>query len=755
MNQKYIISMILFTVILLAACDEMPELLEEDVIHDPRLIAGPYIIESGENQKEVAYMRTNMPVVAGVRVVGSKNKMVRRYGRSSKQHQIDLSSLVDKSIPDQKFAVLLDDFNSSIISLRHPQPGTITTIGFLGGGRGRADLLKLAADKLFTFDPVATVLTGGSVPLDEKLSTWDDTFFTPIQKLTPTSPLLMLPEDKLLLPVNGGRGVPEKFWSRNIGNVHVVFLAIDTLKQPSQRQDTLAWLREDLAANAERWCVMVLAEPLFAAQRIYARAIETLGTILESGGVDLVVSGGGNYYQRTLPIQSAGSKPVRYIVSGGISTGKGLPVGREYRAAMANKPHVAVLSAGSDSLEWKVVALDNSEILDVVTIDKEGMSVSGEPAIEKMDILTDALSALTLQREVITIATQAAKAVKNPEKEQDISFVLANASPENIKGELVWDIPYDSAYLVEPTAIKFGLESGFEGKASFKVKPISKNADASLPVLRVNIQGVGSTSQPLIMAKRKYAEIIRWNVAESILIDGVMKEDNWKNIPLLEGFTVLASGNEPKQPFEARVSYDNKGIYIMARAAADRPDQIVTQAKSHDDPIHKDESIEIFIDPSNNGRDYYQFAVNTQGVMLDRSNATGLAWNPRWEAVVKNYPTYYTVEAFIPYQALGLYSVPNNGVKWGFNICRNDYQNSAVHENPFNTDKIGAVKDGQVRVSRMNIGELAEQELGESAVPEEDEKENSSEAGFEIVQWADTYGDNSRSGLYGEITFTE
>ena len=755
MNQKYIVLTILLAVILLTACEEMPELLEEDVIRDPRLIAGPYIIESGESQKEIAYMRTNVPVVAGIRVVDSKNKMVRRYGRSDKQHQMDLSSLVDNMIPDQKFAVLLDDFNSSIISLRHPQPETVTTIGFLGGGRGNADLLKLAADKLFAFDPVATVLTGGSFPLDEKLSTWDDTFFRPIQKLTPSSPLLMLPEDRALLPVGGGKETSEMFWSRNIGNVHIVFLAIDSLKKPAQRQDTLAWLREDLAVNTERWCVMVLSEPLFAAQRIYARAIDTLGTILESGGVDLVVSGGGNYYQRTLPIQAAGSKPVRYIVTGGLSTGKSLPVGREYRAAMANRPHIAVLSAGSDSLEWKAIALDNSEILDVVTIDKDGMSVSGEPAIEKMDILTDALSALTLQREVITIATQAAKAVKDPEKAQDISFVLANASPENIKGELVWDIPYDSAYLVEPAAVKFGLESGFEGRATFKVKPISKNAAASLPVLKVNMHGVGSASQPLILAKRKYADIKRWNVAESILIDGVMKEENWKNIQPLEGFTVLASGNEPKQPFEARVSYDNRGVYIMARAAADRPDQIVTKAKSHDDPVHKDESIEIFIDPANNGRDYYQFAVNTQGVMLDRSNAAGLAWNPRWEAVVKNYSSYYTVEVFIPYQALGMYSVPNNGVKWGFNICRNDYQDSAVHENPFNADNIGNLKKGKVRVSRMNIGELAEQELGESAVEEDDEKEKSSKSGFEIVQWADTYGDNSRSGLYGEITFTE
>ncbi len=754
MKQRYFTAAILFVLLFLSACEEMPELLEEDVVRDPRLIAGPYIIESAPGQGEVAYMRTNVAAVAGIRVQNTKDRMVRRYGRSSKDHKIDLTSLVDPSNPLQKFTVLLDDFNSSVITLKHPQASGITTIGFLGGGKGRKDLLKLAADKLFTFDPVATVLTGGSFPLDEKTATWDDNFFSPLQRLTPSSPLMFLPEDQQLLPAGAGKGAPQSYWSRNVGSVHMVFLAIDSLKKPAERQEALDWLKADLGENAGRWCVLILSEPLFAANRIYARAVETLGTILETGGVDLVVSN-GSYYQRTLPIQSAGSKPVRYIVTGGISTRATLPAGREYRAAASNRPHVAVLTADAGSLEWKVVALDTAEVLDVVTIDKEGKSFSGEAAIEKMDILTDALSALTLQREVVTIATQAAKAVKNPEAAQDISFVLANASAENIQGELVWDIPYDSAYIVEPGAVKFGLESGFKGKASFKVKPLTKSAKASLPVLKVNIKGVGSASQPLILSKRKYADMKRWNVQEPIVVDGIMKEKSWKDIPSLDGFKVLATGKDPKQPFEARITYDNQGIYILARAAADRPEQIVTQAKQHDDPVHHDESIEVFIDPANNGRDYYQFAVNTQGITLDRSNMSGLAWNPRWNAVVKTYESYYTVEMFIPYQALGVYSVPNNGAKWGFNICRNDYQASAVHENPFAEENIDAVKSGDARVTRMNIGALAEQELGESAEPESEKTDNSDAAGFEVVQWADTYGDNSRSGLYGEITFSE
>ncbi len=623
-------TVVLLLALLLVACEEMPEILQEDVVVDPRLIAGPYIIETSPENGVVAYMRTNVDTIAGIKVVDSKDRMVRRYGRSSKEHKLDLSSLVDESMPLQKFLVLIDDFKSSLLTLRHPQPTQTTTIGFLGGGRGRKELLKLAADKLATYSPDATVLTGASFPLDERIATWDDLFFTPLQQLTPSSPLMLLPEDQAILPVGAGRGQPVPYWSRNIGVVHIVFLAMDSLKRPAERAQTLSWLQNDLAGNAERFRVLVLAEPLFAAQQIYARAVETLGTLLESGGVDLVVSGGGKYYQRTLPIQAGGSKPVRYIVSGGVDTAKGLPVGREYRAATADRPHIAVLRATADSLVWEVVALDNSEVLDVVSIDRQGLSVSGEPSIEKMDILSDALSALTLQREVVTIATQAAKAVRNPAATQSISFLLANASAQNIKGELVWDIPYDSAYMVEPTALKFGLNSGYESKTAFKIKPLTKGADASLPVLKVNIDGIGSAAQPLIIAKRKYANIQRWQAQEQVLVDGIMREEGWKAITPLTGFTVLGTEAEPKQPLEVRVTYNNQGIYVLARAAANRPDQIVTQAVNHDDPVHRDESIEIFIDPANNGRNYFQFAVNTRGVTLDRSNTMGLAWNPRW-----------------------------------------------------------------------------------------------------------------------------
>ena len=57
-------------------------------------------------------------------------------------------------------------------------------------------------------------------------------------------------------------------------------------KQPSSRQKVLSWLEQDLAANTQPWAVLSLSQPLFGATRIYARAIETLGTLLETGGVD-------------------------------------------------------------------------------------------------------------------------------------------------------------------------------------------------------------------------------------------------------------------------------------------------------------------------------------------------------------------------------------------------------------------------------------------------------------------------------------
>lgn len=740
---------------LLSACEEMPELASDVVSDNAELTGGPYILLDSSTSPEIIRFRTNIPCVAGIRS-SRQQKMTQRYGANQTNHALDLSKILPSG-GEETLQLLLDDVDSVKLRLSQTKPGDPVTLGFLGGGAGDSTALGDTARRLAAQTANAVVLTGGSYPpAKSKITQWDAQFFNPMRPLSEVSPFFMLPETRLILPSEAAPTPKTPYWSHDRGCVHLVFFDLDELKSPTSREALLAWLRQDLAAQTQPWCVVVLSQPLFGATRIHARAVETLGTILEVGGVDLVVSGGADYYFRSLPVKSGGSGVVRYITTGGLEASKNGGMGREYKAAAANVPHYAVLQATRDRLEWKVYPLSSVGVaatLDELSITSDGTSLQGEPAVEKMDILTDALSTLSLQREVLTIAREAARAVDNPAIAQEIPFIIANASPREVSGELVWEVSPAGAYTVEPAAIKYNLKSGYEGVVNFTVTPNAKIADAPMPQLVVNMKGVGSARQQLILTKGKQANLYP---ADGLQVDGNMNEPAWQSATELKDFGIIGNGGKPKQPIEAKVAYDSRGLYLIARCAAKDADTIATKAVNHDDPVHLDESVEFFLAPRHQAREYYQFAVNIKNVTLDRSSMHGLAWNPSWESAVVRSKDYYTVEVFIPWQALGLTGAPVPGSQWGLNISRNDYQATAVHENPFapTAGAPGEAATDTSRVNRFNIGKLAEMDLGRNKpAPVHAQKTATGGQGAEIVQWADTFGSNARSGLYGTVQF--
>ncbi len=743
--------------LLLGGCEDMPELASDPAPEHPSLTAGPYILLDDAANPEMVRFRTDAPCVPGLRS-SKQQKMTQRYGASQTNHALPLEQVLPAS-GEENIQLLLEDSPGVTLHLTRAQPGSPVTIGFLGGGAEDVSALAETAKRLGQWKSTSAVMTGGSFPADDKLSSWDAKFFNPIRPLSEVAPFFLLPETRKTLPAGAAAAPKLPYWSNNRGCVHLVFFDLDELKSPATREGVLSWLRKDLATNTQPWCVVVLSQPLFGATRIHARAVETLGTILEAGGVDLVVSGGADYYFRSLPVKAGGAGAIRYVVTGGLQAmpaGKGASAGREYKAANANVPHYCVLNATKEKLEWKVYPYSapggvEPAPVDELTIASDGSSAQGEPAVEKMDILTDALSTLSLQREVLIVARDAARAVDNPSAKQDIAITIANASPREVSGELIWELPAAGAYTIDPAAVKYNLKSGFEGVVNFTVSPDARTPDAPMPSLVVNMKGIGSARQQLILTKRKTSPI---RPGVGIRVDGSMDDPAWVGATELTDFGVIGGGGKPKQPIQARIAYDRKGIYAIVRCAAKDAQTIAAKVSGHDEGIHLDESVEFFLSPRNQAREYYQFAVNIKNATLDRSSAHGLAWNPTWESAVDRQKDYYTVEVFIPYQALGMTAEPAVGTRWGLNIVRNDYQATAVHEDPF--AKTGnAVSAETGRINRFNIGKLAEMDLGKSKPAAGAPAEAVPGSGVEVVQWADTYGSNARSGLYGTITFEQ
>lgn len=744
--------------LLVSGCAEMPRPSDYAMPGDPSIVVGPYISEADDGTINIRFI-TDRYTIPGVRSVGTTNR-IKRYGGRTLTHNLNITQLMGAGA--QPTELLLDNIIAARFDLKpRPAPGEEVTLAFLGMDAARPDLLAIASAQLTPHAPDAILLTGGTLPESGNPNAWRDSFYTPLTDLARRAPIWFLPQvyphlPAGLAPSDGSYGPA---WSRSIGCVHVVGLDPSAFRTRADRDALLDWIRDRLASPppGTHWTVVLLDTPLFGPQRVHARLVEALGSLFEVGGVDLVISGGGTYYHRSMPIQADGRGFVQYLVVSGAVEPEAKAHGREYTARVLNDPQVARLQATPHALHWSVNSLRGGGTLDSFTLQREPdagwTSLStGEPAIEKLTILTEALSVLTLQREVMTIARQAAQAVRNPEGEQVLDFVIANPSPHEVRGQLFWELPPLSSHRIEPKGVQFSLASGLEGQARFRVVPLRPDGDP--PVLVVNMEEIGSTRQPLLLTPLKEQAI--YPAQGSIRVDGLLDEPAWEKATRLEGWQVMGLPRGPKLHIDARVLYDQQGLYVGVRCAAANPARIATQAQRRDDPVHRDESVEIFLDPGGQGRNYYQFAMNVQGVKLDRSSQTGLAWNPHWDGAVRHAANEYTMEFFIPYASLGVAGPPAPGSTWKLNVTRNDYHDSQTYRTmtPSARRPERATRPGHI--DREAFEAMLLEDLGPDfdATPEDDSgKIETKEPQFEVVMWADTHGSNSRSGCYGTIRF--
>ena len=97
----------------------------------------------------------------------------------------------------------------------------------------------------------------------------------------------------------------ERYFSWDFGNIHFISLDAQT-NDATLRQNMLAWLDNDLAANTRRWTIAFWHHPPYTkgshnsdteSQLVWAR--EQLVPRIEEGGVDLVVSGHSHCYERS------------------------------------------------------------------------------------------------------------------------------------------------------------------------------------------------------------------------------------------------------------------------------------------------------------------------------------------------------------------------------------------------------------------------------------------------------------------------
>ncbi len=688
-------------------CGDMP-IVEEGQIAQapPRIVVGPYLTEADDDRLVIRF-RTDQRCVAGVRFQGTRHR-VERFATFDTNHAIPVRGL--RSDTPTQAHVLLDNEDGPAFSLRgQPALGGPVALAFWGGP-ARADSLAAAARRLDGMPFDGLIFCERPLPPDASLQTWQQRCFQPLQSVAQRTPFFLPPWAHEALPRGLFPGRARSFWSRSFGCVHVTGIDARMLKTPALRKRTLAKLDKDLAARppAAVWTVLILNEPLFGARHVNARILDALGERLERSGVDLVLSTGLGYYHRTLPLRSSPPGAVRYVALGRNQDEEVPGKSRTYTAVLSGHPHVGVLMADQGRLWWRTFSLRGG-VIDEVDLAVGGKQETVESALDRQEILTRSLATLTLRYEVVAIARQACRAVADPDRPARLRLRLTNPSPRPFEGRLDWDLPRGSKWRVEPQSRRFSLAPGRVGYAPFQIIP-SQSGNA-VPTLTVDAGTVGYARQPLVITRLRQTTVPL--VQASCRVDGYLNEAFWKQATEISGFRQIHNDAKPSQVLRSWLAATPAGLCVAVRCEESRSARGKPAATRRDGPVHRDESIELFLDPSRQGRDYYQLAVSVHGTALDRSSQLGLRWNPTWKHAVQMGKTdegvsYYDVEVLIPYAAFGLSQPPKPGAAWAFNLTRNDYGETAGGRGP----------------------------------------------SCEIVQWAPTHGSNARSGLYGLIRFT-
>lgn len=180
-----------------------------------------------------------------------------------------------------------------------------------------------------------------------------------------------------------------------------------------------------------------------------------------------------------------------------------------------------------------------------------------------------------------------------------------------------------------------------------------------------------------------------YRTSDRINIDGRLNEKSWETASLARPFWWPALGQEAIRQTYAKMLWDDQFLYIGAWLV---DKDIYGFHTEHDSRTWEDDVFEVFIKPRDDSPRYYEFHVTPLNTTLDmliaRRGATGQL--RRWSVFESGMITAvnlkgtlnnwedkdqgWSVEIAIPLIAFkDTISLPREGDKWKFALCRYDY----------------------------------------------------------------------------------
>ena len=173
-------------------------------------------------------------------------------------------------------------------------------------------------------------------------------------------------------------------------------------------------------------------------------------------------------------------------------------------------------------------------------------------------------------------------------------------------------------------------------------------------------------------------------------IDGIVNDSTWSQVNWENNFEGIEGGSKPSPKLfsQFKILWDSSNLYIAAYLM--EPDLWATKSK-RDDIIYYDNDFEIFLDPNNDGENYFEFEINALGTLMDlmmtkpynKGGTYSLKWNAenikyavRPNGTINNnldIDTGWSIEMAIPFKDFKIGSrnyLPSLNNPWRLNFSR-------------------------------------------------------------------------------------
>lgn len=176
--------------------------------------------------------------------------------------------------------------------------------------------------------------------------------------------------------------------------------------------------------------------------------------------------------------------------------------------------------------------------------------------------------------------------------------------------------------------------------------------------------GAPPTDVPI--AARADARIARASRATiAPVLDGRTDDPAWAQAQVIDQFLEYepTEGAETRFKTEARVTFDDKNLYVLVRMHDPAPDSIISLL-SRRDVRTQSEQVKLVIDSYNDKRTAYQFCVNPAGVKRDfyvyNDNVEDASWDAVWDVATAIDSAGWVAEFRIPFSQLRFANKPEH-----------------------------------------------------------------------------------------------